>query len=97
MINGKQMTVTWHVSDLKISHIESNEVTKCIEHFKKIYGNRMTVYHGKVHEYLGMDLDFSSPKVLKIGRIKYIKMIHEEFPEEIKSVAATPTAEHLFE
>eukprot|EP00957_Ditylum_brightwellii_P130073 9921300-Ditylum_brightwellii.AAC.1 len=44
-----------------------------------------------------MDLDFSSPKILKIGMIKYIKKIHEEIPEEIKSVAATPPVEHLFE
>ena len=36
MINGKQMTVPWHVDDLKISHMDSNEVPKCIEHFKKI-------------------------------------------------------------
>eukprot|EP00957_Ditylum_brightwellii_P200639 15295516-Ditylum_brightwellii.AAC.1 len=49
MINGKQMTVTWHIDDLKISHMESNDVTKCIEYFKTIYGNRMTVHHGKVH------------------------------------------------
>ena len=70
MINGKQMTVIWHVDDLKISHMDSNEVIKCIEHFKKIYSNRMTVHCGKVHEYLGMDLDFSSAKVLKIGMIK---------------------------
>eukprot|EP00957_Ditylum_brightwellii_P065005 4930891-Ditylum_brightwellii.AAC.1 len=57
----------------------------------------MTIHHGKVHEYLGMDLDLSSPKTLKIGMIKYIKKIHEEFPEEIKSVAVTPAVEHLFE
>eukprot|EP00957_Ditylum_brightwellii_P125349 9553750-Ditylum_brightwellii.AAC.1 len=44
-----------------------------------------------------MDLDFSSPKVLKIGMIKYIKKIHKEFPEEIKSVAVIPAAEHLLE
>ena len=48
-------------------------------------------------DYLGMNLDFSSDKVLKIGMIKYIKKIHEEFPEEIKSSAATPAAEHLFD
>ena len=96
MINGKQMTVTWHVDDLKISHLDSNEVTKYIEHFKKIYGDRMTIHCGKVHDYLGMDLDFSSAKTLKIGMIKYIKKIHEDFLEEIKSAAATPAAEHLF-
>eukprot|EP00957_Ditylum_brightwellii_P027273 2062365-Ditylum_brightwellii.AAC.1 len=77
--------------------MESDDVTNYIEHFKKIYSNRMTVHRGNVHEYLGMDLDFSSPKVLKIGMIKYIKKIHKELPEEIKSVAATPAAEHLFE
>ena len=29
--------------------------------------------------------------------IKYIKKIHEDFPEEIKSSAATPSAQHLFD
>jgi hypothetical protein len=57
----------------------------------------MTVHRGKVHEYLGMDLEFSTPKVLRIGMIKYIKKVLEEFLEDIKSVAATPAAEHLFE
>ena len=56
----------------------------------------MTVHRGKVHDYLGMDLDFSSTKTLKIRMIKYIKKIHEDFPEERKSAAATPAAVHLF-
>ena len=30
MINGSQMTVTWHVDELKISHKESTEVKKFI-------------------------------------------------------------------
>ena len=55
------------------------------------------IHRGKVQDYLGMDLDFSSAKTLKIGMIKYIKKIHEDFPEEIKSAAATPAAEHLFD
>ena len=65
--------------------------------FGDIYGDRMIVHCGKVHDYLGMYLDFSSPKVLKIGMIKYIKKIHEEFPEKIKSSAVTPASEHLFD
>ena len=56
----------------------------------------MTIHRGKVHNYLGMDLDLSTPKTLKIGMIKYIKKIHEDFPEEIKLAADTPAAEHLF-
>ena len=91
------MTVTWHVNDLKIFHKDSREVTKCIKHFGKIYGDRMSIHRSKVHDYLGVDLDFRSNKVLKIGMIKCIKKIHEKFPEEIKSSAATPAAEHLFD
>ena len=30
MINVEQMTVTWHVDNLKITHMDSNEVTTCI-------------------------------------------------------------------
>ena len=76
------MTVTWHVDDLKIPHKDSREVTKFIKHFGDIYGARMTLHRGKVHDYLGMDLYFSRPKVLKIGMIKYIKKIHEEFQKK---------------
>ena len=57
----------------------------------------MSIHRGKVYDYLGMDLDFSSNKILKIGMIKYLKKILEEFPEEIKSAAATPAAEHIFD
>ena len=81
IINYSQMTVTWNVDDLNISHKDSREVTKIIRHFGDIYGDTMTVHRGKVHDYLGMDLDFISPKVLKIGMIKYIKKNHEDFRE----------------
>ena len=37
MVNGKQLTVTWHVDDLKISHIKSKVVTGLIEYLGSIY------------------------------------------------------------
>ena len=75
MVNGSQTTVTSHVDDLNISHKDSLEVTKFLHHFGQIYGERMTVHRSKVHEYLCMDLDFSTANTLKIGMIKYIKKI----------------------
>ena len=39
---------------------------------------------------------FQQCQTLKIGMIKYVKKILEDFPEEIKSAAAMPAAEHLF-
>ena len=81
VFNDSKMTVTQHDDDLKISHKDRREVTKFIKHFGDIYGDRMTLNRGKLPDYLGRDLYFSSPKVLNIGMIKYIKKIHEDFPE----------------
>jgi hypothetical protein len=62
IIKGKQMTLCWHVDDMKISHIEPNEVTGMIEYLKLKYASdgigKMKISRGKVHEYLGMILDY---------------------------------------
>ena len=31
MVNGKQLTITWHVDDLKVSHVDSKVVDGFIE------------------------------------------------------------------
>jgi hypothetical protein len=41
MVNGKQLTITWHADDLKLSHVESNVVTIMIKWLKSIYGQDM--------------------------------------------------------
>ena len=97
MVNGSQMTVTWHVDDLKISHKDKLEAAKFLQYFRNIYGDCMNVHRGKVHDYLGMDLDINTVNMLKVGMIKYIKKIHTDFPEDIKSVAAMLATEHLFD
>ena len=38
MIKGYQMTLTWHVDDVKISHKLESEVNNCINWLKKKYG-----------------------------------------------------------
>jgi hypothetical protein len=47
MVNGKQFTITWHVDDLKLSHVDVKEVDKTIEWLKSIYGEDMWVSRGK--------------------------------------------------
>ena len=62
MINGKQMTVSWHVDDLKVSHKDTNEVTGFINWLKTKCKDKeigvVKATRGKVHEHLGMTLDF---------------------------------------
>ena len=47
-INGSQMTVTFHVDDLKVSHKDPFEVTKFATFLSKVYGKKLTVKRGKV-------------------------------------------------
>ncbi|KAG7340378.1 hypothetical protein IV203_023921 [Nitzschia inconspicua] len=37
MVNGKQLTVTWHVDDLKVSHMQPSVVTEFMEWVKTMY------------------------------------------------------------
>ena len=45
-----------------------------------MYGEDLTVHQGKVHDYLGMDLDYSTPGEVRVLMIKYMSRILEEFP-----------------
>ena len=38
MVNEKQLDVTWHVDDLKISHVDSKVVTGLIEYLNQSTG-----------------------------------------------------------
>jgi len=48
LVNGKQCTVSWHVNDNKISHIDASVVTQIMEAIEKHFG-KMTVVHGNKH------------------------------------------------
>ena len=56
MINWCQMTITWHVDDLKILHKNGWEIMKIIKQLGVMYGN-IKVKRRKVYKYLGMNLD----------------------------------------
>ena len=45
-IHGTQMTVCWHMDDLKISHDSKSELQTVINHLKTIYGNDLTENFG---------------------------------------------------
>jgi hypothetical protein len=51
---------------------------------------------GKVHDYLGMTLDFSTAGQVTITMIDYIKMICMDLPKGMIGSAAKPAANHLF-
>jgi hypothetical protein len=96
IINGKQMAITWHVNDLEVLHVDPFQITKFAAYLASIYGNRLMVHRGKVHDYLGMDLNFANKGVAQISMIMYTTKILTNFPEAITTSCAAPAANHLF-
>jgi hypothetical protein len=99
MINGKQCTIVWHVDDLKISHVESIEVTNVIEQLDSIFGNEapLTIRRGKVHDYLGMTLDYATPGKVKVLMVDYIQKMIDDLPADMDGTSVTAAPLHLFE
>ena len=97
MVNGHQMTICWHVDDLKVSHKEESPVTALGVKISELYGPKTTICRGKVHEYLGMDMDSTTdPGTMILSMIKYLYNVIEEFPEVIKGTRSSPAGDHLF-
>ena len=60
------------MDDLKVSHVESKEVTNLIEWLEGIYvETRIT--RGNVHAYLGMTIDVQTPRELWVTMVDYLK------------------------
>jgi Reverse transcriptase (RNA-dependent DNA polymerase) len=98
-VNGKQLTVAWHVDDLKVSHVEAKVVDDFLEQMEAEFGKEtpMNKSRGKIHDYLGMVLDFSQAGAVKISMIDYIQMVLHDLPEEMIGHAVTPAANYLFD
>ena len=83
MKDGKHMTVTWHVDDLKVSHNDQFQITLFAGYLAKPYKEKLTVKRGKLYDYLGMDLDYSTPGKLRISMIKYLDKVLGDFSKEL--------------
>ena len=61
IIDNKQCTILWHVDDLKTSHVEPAVISSVLAGIDAEYGNiaKITITRGKVHKYLGMNIDYS--------------------------------------
>ena len=90
IVNGIQMTVTWHMDNLKVSHKDPSEVSKFIQEMGKIYCPDITVTRGMVHSYLGMNFDYSTHQSVEVLMIKYAKQISTDSPDAITGISFSP-------
>ncbi len=100
IVNGKQHTISWHVDDLKSSHLDSKVNDQFLEWLEKTYASddigHVKAVHGKCHDYLAMILNFSIPDVLQVNMTPYVKSMIEEFPDKLSGKTMTPWNENLF-
>ena len=80
LVDGSQMTVCWHVYDLKISHIEEDTITAFCTWVCGIFVNGNKISRCKVHEYLGMDMDWSQDGTMIVYMIKYLQTLIDDLP-----------------
>ena len=81
MVDGKQHTVRFHVDDLKSSHVNASVNDEFYKWLNKMYGQYgdVTQHRGKVHDYLGMNFDYSEKGKVKVDMIDYVAAMLDEF------------------
>ena len=88
-VNGSQQTLTWHVDDIKASHIDPKVNKEFFQWCENTYGSELNghvkVVKGKRHDYLGMILDFTKDGCLIIDMKYYIKKMLEDFLYKVKT------------
>lgn len=89
----KQCTVVIHVDDLKISCEDPRGVEETLTELKRIYGN-INVHTENVIDYLGMDLDYSTPGTVKISMKGLTEQVLEDVP--VTKASRTPATVDLF-
>ena len=87
------------MDDIKISHVDSEVVYEILNKLDERYGKEalMVTTRGKIHDYLGMTLDYSIDGKVQINMFEYIAKIIEEFPMELDGEPTSPASNHLFE
>ena len=106
IIEGKQITICFHVDDCKISHRSSKVIDQMIEWLHDKYesifedgSGAMTVSRGRVHKYLGMTLDYSVRGRVKITMQDYVDEIITAFEKADPKASGTKSSaapENLF-
>jgi hypothetical protein len=81
-IQGKQCAICFHVNNCKISHKSTKVLDQIIKWLRKDFEivfedrtGKLKVHRGKVHEYLGMTLDYSTKHQVKISMEEYVKAL----------------------
>ena len=90
------MTVCWDVDDLNVPQKEESAIDLFVLKIFKVFKNGTKFSRVKVHEYLGMDMNWSQDGTMIVSMIMYLQKIIDVLLEVIRSTSAMYVAEYLF-
>ena len=100
IISEKQHTIRFHVDNLLSSHVDSIVNNKFHAWLEKTYGKhgKVKTKRGKIHDFLGMKLNFSTKGKMVVDMRKYMKKLYKDFEEKyiLNGTRMTQAAEDLF-
>ena len=88
------------MNDLKLGHLQQEELDRIINQLSNVFGSKgelLAASYGKIHEYLGMTIDWSVDGRVMFTMCDYLKDILAEAPDEFDSKDMTPTVSDLFQ
>ena len=99
-IKNNIQTIIFHVADVKSSHIDKTVNTEFEKWLNKEFGEHgsVTTRRGKLHDYLGMLIDYTNIGEVNIHMKKYVSDMLKDFPIQFKAeqVATMPASEKIF-
>ena len=99
LLADMQLTVIWHVDDLKMSHMSSWVLDQLLSQLNEVFRQKapITVNKMKRHDYLGITLDYSHLGKVIIDMQQYIQGALNKAQSGMDGVANTPASSHLFQ
>ena len=86
MVDGEQLTVQFHVDDLKASHKDQKVLDDFLDNLRSEFGqeDELAETRGRVHEYLGITIDYSLPGKVVFTMFDFLEDVIVEAPDDLK-------------
>ena len=99
MVNGENITVQFHVDDVKVSQKDQTVLDDFLTNLRDEFGqeDKLTENKQLVREYLGITIDYSIPRKVVFTMFDYLKDVMVEAIEYLKySCSYYPKNDQLF-
>ena len=100
MINGKKITIQVFIDDCITSSKWESDIKQLVTMMDKKFRTKakeLTVTRGKLHEYLGITIDFAKDDCLLFTMYNYIEDVLKETTDNMNGIAVTSASDNLFQ